>query len=48
MIESHAMGDRQRQFVRRMRAQPTDAERVLWQRLRHDITLSARISGVRR
>ncbi len=23
-----------------MRAQPTDAERVLWQRLRHDIALS--------
>jgi very-short-patch-repair endonuclease len=23
-----------------MRAQPTDAERVLWQRLRHDITLT--------
>lgn len=23
-----------------MRAQPTDAERVLWQRLRHDITLA--------
>jgi len=23
-----------------MRTQPTDAERVLWQRLRHDITLT--------
>jgi very-short-patch-repair endonuclease len=34
------MEDRQRQFARRMRAQPTDAERVLWQRLRHDITLN--------
>jgi very-short-patch-repair endonuclease len=34
------MEDRQRQFARRMRAQPTDAERVLWQRLRHDISLS--------
>jgi very-short-patch-repair endonuclease len=34
------MEDRQRQFARRMRAQPTDAERVLWHRLRHDITLS--------
>jgi very-short-patch-repair endonuclease len=33
------MEDRQRQFARRMRAQPTDAERVLWQRLRHDIAL---------
>jgi very-short-patch-repair endonuclease len=33
------MNDRQQQFARRMRAQPTDAERVLWQRLRHDITL---------
>src|SRR5216683_1497943 len=32
--------DRQRQFARRMRAQPTDAERVLWQRLRHDIALT--------
>src|SRR5258706_14047703 len=40
VIESYAMVDRQRQFARRMRAQPTDAERVLWQRLRHDITLS--------
>jgi very-short-patch-repair endonuclease len=39
MIESHAMVDRQQQFARRMRAQPTDAERVLWQRLRHDIAL---------
>jgi very-short-patch-repair endonuclease len=34
------MDNRQRQFARQMRAQPTDAERVLWQRLRHDITLS--------
>jgi very-short-patch-repair endonuclease len=39
MIESCTMVDRQQQFARRMRAQPTDAERVLWQRLRHDITL---------
>jgi len=39
MIESCAMVDRQQQFARRMRAQPTDAERVLWQRLRHDIAL---------
>ena len=39
MMESHAMTDRQRQFARQMRAQPTDAERVLWQRLRHDIAL---------
>ena len=39
MIESYAMVDRQRQFARQMRAQPTDAERVLWQRLRHDIAL---------
>jgi very-short-patch-repair endonuclease len=31
---------RQRQFARRMRAQSTDAERVLWQRLRHDIALT--------
>jgi len=40
MISSHAMPDRQRQFARQMRAQPTDAERVLWQRLRHDIALA--------
>jgi very-short-patch-repair endonuclease len=40
MIESYAMVDRQHQFARRMRAQPTDAERVLWQRLRHDIALA--------
>jgi very-short-patch-repair endonuclease len=40
MIESHVMADRQREFARRMRAQPTDAERLLWQRLRHDISLA--------
>jgi very-short-patch-repair endonuclease len=40
MISSHGMIDRQRQFARQMRAQPTDAEHVLWQRLRHDITLA--------
>ena len=40
MIESNVMVDRQRQFARRMRTQPTDAERVLWQRLRHDIALA--------
>jgi very-short-patch-repair endonuclease len=34
------MHDRQRQFARNMRAQPTDAERILWQRLRHDIALA--------
>ncbi|MBU6464770.1 MAG: endonuclease domain-containing protein [Bradyrhizobium sp.] len=34
------MIDRQRQFARQMRVQPTDAERVLWQRLRHDIALA--------
>jgi very-short-patch-repair endonuclease len=39
MVESRAMDDRQQAFARRMRAQPTDAERVLWQRLRHDIAL---------
>ena len=39
MIESAAMNDRQRQYARRMRAEPTDAERVLWLRLRHDIKL---------
>jgi very-short-patch-repair endonuclease len=40
MIESCAMVDRQREFAHRMRAQPTDAERILWQRLRHDIALT--------
>jgi very-short-patch-repair endonuclease len=39
MIDPRAPETRQRQFARRMRAQPTDAERVLWQRLRHDIAL---------
>jgi very-short-patch-repair endonuclease len=39
MVESRMMVDRQRQFARQMRAEPTDAERVLWQRLRHDIAL---------
>jgi very-short-patch-repair endonuclease len=39
MFGSQAMNDRQRQFARQMRAQPTDAEHVLWQRLRHDIAL---------
>jgi very-short-patch-repair endonuclease len=34
------MDDRQRQFARNMRAQPTDAERMLWRRLRHDIALA--------
>src|ERR1700759_802088 len=33
------MNDRQQEFARRMRAEPTDAERVLWQRLGHDIVL---------
>jgi very-short-patch-repair endonuclease len=40
VIESPVMDDRQRQFAHRMRAQPTDAERLLWQRLRHDIVLA--------
>jgi very-short-patch-repair endonuclease len=40
MIDSGAMMDRQREFARRMRAEPTDAERALWQRLRHDIALT--------
>jgi very-short-patch-repair endonuclease len=39
MLELPTMDDDQQQFARRMRAEPTDAERVLWQRLRHDITL---------
>jgi very-short-patch-repair endonuclease len=34
------MTDRQRHLAQRMRAQPTDAERVLWQRLRHDIAMA--------
>jgi very-short-patch-repair endonuclease len=33
------MHDRQRNFARRMRAQPTKAEHILWQRLRHDVAL---------
>ena len=40
MFGSHAMNDRQRHLAQRMRAQPTNAERVLWQRLRHDIALA--------
>ncbi len=32
--------DRQKHFARKMRAQPTDAERKLWRRLRYDIALS--------
>jgi very-short-patch-repair endonuclease len=39
MIESPVMDDHQQQLARRMRAEPTDAERVLWQRIRHDIAL---------
>ncbi|RTL55366.1 MAG: endonuclease domain-containing protein [Bradyrhizobiaceae bacterium] len=34
------MDDHLQDFARRMRAQPTDAERTLWHRLRHDIVLS--------
>jgi very-short-patch-repair endonuclease len=34
------MNNRQRKFAHRMRTRPTDAERMLWQRLRHDITLT--------
>jgi very-short-patch-repair endonuclease len=40
MIGSRAMVDRQREFAHRMRTEPTDSERVLWQRLRHDIVLA--------
>jgi very-short-patch-repair endonuclease len=40
VIEAYPMNDRQREFARRMRAEPTEAERVLWQRLRRDIALS--------
>jgi very-short-patch-repair endonuclease len=32
--------DRQRHFARQMRAQPTDAERLLWLRLCHDIAVA--------
>ncbi|WJR80148.1 DUF559 domain-containing protein [Bradyrhizobium sp. NP1] len=39
MIVLRAMDDRQREFARKMRAEPTDAERALWRRLRHDIML---------
>jgi very-short-patch-repair endonuclease len=39
LIDSFAMDDRQRTFARRMRAEPTDAERVLWPRRRHDVGL---------
>ncbi len=34
------MDDRQHSFAREMRADPTDAERKLWPRLKHDITLA--------
>jgi very-short-patch-repair endonuclease len=34
------MEDRQRYFARKLRAEPTNAERVLWPRLRHDIALA--------
>jgi very-short-patch-repair endonuclease len=34
------MEDRQRHFARQMRAEPTEAERKLWPRLKHDIALS--------
>jgi len=34
------MESRQRIFARRMRAEPTEAERLLWQRLRYDIKLT--------
>jgi very-short-patch-repair endonuclease len=39
VVESRLMDDRQQKFARQMRAEPTEAERVLWQRLRHDIRL---------
>ncbi|SNT62789.1 Very-short-patch-repair endonuclease [Tardiphaga sp. OK246] len=34
------MEDRQRYFARKLRAEPTNAERVLWPRLRHDIAFA--------
>src|SRR5260370_14164545 len=34
------MPDRKRRCARGMRVQPTDAEHVLWERLRHDIPLT--------
>ena len=40
VVESCGMDDRQRTFARRMRAEPTDAEGMLCQRLRHDIVLT--------
>ena len=37
------MHERQKQFARQMRAEPTKAERVLWRRLREDIALAGYI-----
>ncbi|WP_445490381.1 endonuclease domain-containing protein [Rhodopseudomonas sp. RCAM05734] len=34
------MQDRQQRFARNMRKEPTDAERALWPRLKHDIALT--------
>jgi very-short-patch-repair endonuclease len=34
------MNDRQNAFARQMRTEPTDAERKLWPRLKHDIALA--------
>jgi very-short-patch-repair endonuclease len=34
------MHERQKQFAKQMRAEPTKAERLLWRRLREDIALS--------
>jgi very-short-patch-repair endonuclease len=34
------MHERQKQFAKQMRAEPTEAERLLWWRLRHDIALA--------
>jgi very-short-patch-repair endonuclease len=39
VIESQVMNSRQREFANRMRVEPTEAERRLWQRLRRDLTL---------
>jgi very-short-patch-repair endonuclease len=39
VIEFRMMNSRQREFAHRMRTEPTDAERVLWHRLRYDVPL---------
>ncbi|WP_316175217.1 MULTISPECIES: endonuclease domain-containing protein [unclassified Bradyrhizobium] len=40
MMKPDAMDDSRRSFARHMRAEPTEAERVLWQHLRNDLKLA--------